>query len=311
MSEETAYDNHDDQTMPDKVPWLSILGAWEPPVRRPGTGQIETHLRTAEFLMAPYECKSGRPATASSPDRVPLIMIDFPTIEQVKTEVLDEVRTKIETLAVNGRALRDDLHRAYIWLQLSLQYDSPNKLRRRYDHLVKIKTAAHRLRDLLDIRLDEWLAMGIQWVDVPPNPSLAKAKEGEDLEDRATRVLEARAEDLKTPRFRYQDLIVVLDDLISDAERLAGDGSPTALVEQSNPYENFLRGPLTTLYEKHIAMHEKPAAKGTRTAFVLFVQAAFKMMHAEYDLESIHRMIRDIKSGRYRRKSSSERGRIR
>ncbi|MCS6327589.1 MAG: hypothetical protein H8K06_10945 [Nitrospira sp.] len=235
-------------------------------------------------------------------------MIEFPSFEQVHDSILDRLETRIYTWAAGGRALRDDLRLAYIWLQVALQYDSPNKLARRYDHLVKIKKTALKLHQLLEIDLDEWLAMGIDWISHPLDRSLFEPVDGEDPEERAIRLLEARAQALKQPRFRYKGLLVILDHLVIEAERLASTGSDKPLVDQPNPYENFLRGPLTTIYEKHLAAYEKPRAgrpsEYPATTFCHFAQAAFEMMHVDYEIETVQRMVRDIKSGRLRRKTS-------
>jgi hypothetical protein len=284
-----------------------ILGYWQPPTRLPGVSKVETIISTAEFLAAPYERKSGKPASALSTDSVPLVLIDFPSFDQVLS-ILDNLETRIETWAVSGRALRDDLRLAYIWLQVSLQYDSPNKIAGRYDHLVKIKKTAHKLRQLLAIDLEDWLAMGIDWISHPIDPLLFKSVDGEEPEERALRLLEARVQALKHPRFRYEGLVATLDHFIDVADGLAGAGSDKPLVDQPNPHENFLRGPLSTIYEKHLAAYERPmtgrASEYPATTFCHFAQAAFEMMHVNYGFDTVQRMVRDIKSGRIRRKTA-------
>jgi hypothetical protein len=296
----------DESLVPETI--LDILGDWQSPTRLPGTRTVETQLRTAEFLTAPYELKSGKPVSNSSTDSVPLIMIEFPSFEQVCSSVLDRLKTRINTWATDGHALRNDLQAAYIWLQVALQYDSPNKLSRRYSHLVKVKKTALKLHQLLAIDLDEWLAMGIDWISHPLDRSLIEPINDEDPEEHAIRLLEARAQALKHPRFRYAELLPILDLLIAEAERLAGTGSDKPLVDQPNPYENFLRGPLTRIYEKHLAAFEKPRAgrpsEYPATTFCHFAQAVFEMMHVNYEIETVQRMVRDIKSGRPRRKAA-------
>lgn len=108
MSEkqQTADSTGDESLVPEKI--LGILGDWQPPTRLPGAHKVETIISTSEFLAAPYESKSGKPATALSTDSVPLIMIDFPSFDQV-VSILDKLETRIDTWAVRGRALRDDL----------------------------------------------------------------------------------------------------------------------------------------------------------------------------------------------------------
>lgn len=308
MSEkqQTVESTGDESLVPTKI--LDILGDWQAPTRLPGARKVETIISTAEFIAAPYESKSGKPATASSTDSVPLIMIDFPSFDQVHDSILDKLEARVDTWAVSGRAIRDDLHLAYIWLQVFLQYDSPNKMARRYDHLVKIKKTAHKLRQLLAIDLNEWLAMGIDWISHPLDPSLFEPVDGEEPEERAMRLLEARAEALKHPQFQYEGLLIILDHLIDVADGLAGTGSGKPLVDQPNPYENFLRGPLSTIYEKHLAAYEKAMpgrpSEYPATTFCYFAQAAFEMMHVNYSIETVQRMVRDIKSGRLRRKTA-------
>ncbi|MFZ5682773.1 MAG: hypothetical protein ACOY91_23830 [Pseudomonadota bacterium] len=311
MSEKPSIDDDPaGHIRPDAASLLSILGRWQPPIRKPGVREVETQLRTAEFLVAPYESKSGKPISSTSTDGVPLIMIEFPTFEQVQYSILEVLETRLETWPVSCCALRDDLRLAYIWLQVSLQYDSADKLSRRYDHLVKIKKAAHRLRGLLAIDRDEWLAMGIDWIIHPVDPSRIAPIEGEEPEERAIRYLEAKADALRNnPRFRYEELITILDHLVEETDRLASEASPQSPVNQVNPFENFLKGPLTEIYEKHLKMHEKPrrASSESRTTFALFVQAAFKMMHVEYDLGTVQRMMRAVNSERHRRRPMTKR----
>lgn len=302
-------DGFEEQVNPESEALLSILGRWKPPVREPGVRDIEVQLRTAEFFTAPYESKSGKPISSKSIDGVSLIMIEFPTFEQVSCSILDELENRIETRAISCQALRDDLHRAYIWLQVSLQYDSADKLQRRYDHLVKIKKSAHRLRGLLSIDHEDWISMGVDWIVHPIDSSRIGAIEGEDPEERALRFLEAKTDALRSnPRFRYEALVTALDHLVIEADRLAAESSPQTPVEQENPFENFLKGPLTEIYKKHLESYEKqdlPYA-GSRTAFALFVQATFRMMHIDYEIETVQRMIRDVNSERRRRKPKTK-----
>lgn len=310
MSDKQLVKDHfEEQVNPESEALLSILGRWKPPVRETGVRNIEVQLRTAEFFTAPYESKSGKPISSKSIDGVPLIMIEFPTFEQVSCSILDELENRIETRAISCQALRDDLHRAYIWLQVSLQYDSADKLQRRHDHLVKIKKAAHRLRELLSIDHEDWISMGVDWIVHPIDPSRIGAIEGEDPEERALRFLDAKADALRSnPRFRYEALVIALDHLVREADRLAAESSPHAPVEQENPFENFLKGPLTEIYKKHLESYEKqdlPHA-GSRTAFALFVQATFRMMHVDYEIETVQRMIRDVNSERRRRKPKTK-----
>lgn len=301
----SANDDTARHVNPESEALRSILGRWQPPIRETGVPDIEVQLRTAEFFVAPYESKSGKPINSTSIDGVPLIMIDFPTFEQVDDLILGELESRIEPWNISCWALRDDLHRAYIWLQVSLQYDSADKLRRRYDHLVKIKKAAHRLRELLSIDHDDWIAMGIDWILHPIDPSRIAAIEGEDPEERAMRFLEAKTEALRSnPCFRHELLIAFLDQLVEETDRLAAESSPQAPVRQVNPFENFLQGPLTEIYDKHLKLYEK--RRGTSghstTTFARFVQATFKMMHVDYDLATVQRMIRAVNSKRTRRR---------
>lgn len=284
---------------------FEVTRNWKPLQLRTKIKRTELVIAINNYLMSPYNL-SGTRASATTADTTPLIMVEFPD-DQAFNSILSGIEEDIDRSAIDDKALREDLRIAFLAFQFSAQLDSSNTTTKRYQRLVEIKKAAHRLRKLLAVDLEEWRRIGIDWITYSQDPSVTKLVEGEDPETRAMRILAAIAEAKQRPVFKYAGLVLNLEDLIEEAEFKAKQGFRTRVDCALTPKDNLVQGALKDIYEKHIARCVRTKRNRKRTEqeapFVRFAHAVLTVMGIDVDLDTIQRDYRHVKkTGKSRRK---------
>jgi hypothetical protein len=265
------------------------------PILRPGVKPVKFLQAVMEKLMKPYD-SYGKPAVIRSLESPSLLMTGFPN-EEVINRIVAVFEKPITLTSQERAALCEDLRTAFIWVKTATQMESKSSTGKRCEHLSDIKNAALKLRALLDIDLEEWSKMDIDWISYH-EPSM-KYVEDEDPEARAGRLLAETAKAKQSPFFKYYELVGYLDFVIIDAVRMAKSNTEEPIVTFARkPEEVLIGGPLRTIYNAHLNGKEGADA----TMYSRFAVVVLKAMGFEYDSETVKRMVRDFKSGRDRRK---------